>query len=328
MPVGRIGYHYMGPCTFDEYLDAVGETQLSEYLKAFESPLSHSPSAHERCLNNLRDFLLIGGMPEAVAEYLKTRDIRVAQHIHHSILETFRDDFGKYSSRGNLEYIRRVFDYVPSSSGEKVKYSRINEAWKSRDVRTAIELLARAGVIYKVHHSTAATLPLAAQADDMVYKLFFLDTGLMNSACGIRGITIDEFRSQRFINEGKIAEQFTAQHLLFNNEPYIRPELHYWLREGRGTNAEVDFLIQAGGTVVPVEVKSGAHGSLKSLHQYSAKTGCSLAVRLDLQPPSIQKVKYKTTGTGNPAEASFTLLSLPLYFAGSISRIVKDMQTK
>jgi predicted AAA+ superfamily ATPase len=327
MPVGRIEYHYMGPCTFNEYLDAVGEPQLSQYLQQFEFPMSHSPAAHERCLDNLRDFLLIGGMPAALAEYTRTRDINLAQRIHHSILDTFRDDFGKYSSSGNLEYLRRVFDFVPSAAGEKVKYSRINQSWKSRDVRAAIELLARAGAIYKVHHSSGAMLPLAAQTDDTVYKLFFLDTGLMNSACGIRGITIEEFRAQHFINEGKIAEQFAAQHLFFGNEPYIRPELHYWLREGRDSNAEVDFLVQAGGKIIPVEIKAGASGSLKSLHQYAAKTGCKLAVRLDLQPPSIQKVAFKTTGNINPAEASFTLLSLPLYFAGCISRIVNNLQT-
>jgi len=312
----------MGPMSFQEYLAALGEHQLVDAIARFTPSEEFLTGAHDRLLMRLRDYLIVGGMPEAVASYVATGSLMQTPAIHQSIINTYRDDFGKYATGEVLTRIQRVMEYAAATVGDKVKYVNISPAWKAADVRQAIDLLSRANVLSQVHHSDASGIPLGATVDDSVCRLLLLDVGLMNAACGVTALSLEAFADRRFVNEDRMAEQFVGQHLLQSGPPYQRPSLHYWLREGRKGNAEVDFLLQCADRIVPVEVKAGTSGSLKSLHQFVAAKGSPIALRFDLNPPSVQTVEHSVvTPEGETATLRYRLCSLPLYMVEQAARI-------
>jgi predicted AAA+ superfamily ATPase len=162
-----------------------------------------------------------------------------------------------------------VFNFVPSAVGEKVKYSNISRDDKARETKVAVDLLTKAGLITPVYHSSCSGILLHVQADFTKFKLLFLDVGLMNRICGLDWLAINSMDERKLVNEGSIAEQFIGQHLLYLNNGQEAPSLHYWIREQKTGNAEVDYVISRGDLILPVEVKAGKSGSLKSLLQFA-----------------------------------------------------------
>ncbi len=322
MPVGRIEYLYLGPISFFEFVSAGNAGHLVNYIRNYDFEDDFSREAHSQLCTLLREYLIIGGMPEAVAVYLDTEDMTQALQVHHSILDTYRNDFNKYASGTALQRIQRVYSYVPAAAGEKFKYSNVNPAWQARDIRSAVDLLDKADVIFKVHCTSGTGIPLDVNADDKVFKTYFLDVGLMSTASGMKTLSRDDFLSVRFINEGKMAEQFIAQHLRFEKDMYIRPQLHYWLREKRKKNAEVDFLIQSGSFPIPVEVKAGKSGALKSLHLFCEMYKSHKAVRFDLNKPSALNCSHKISTGNQTVDVTYKLVNLPLYMVEDVRRIV------
>lgn len=146
-----------------------------------------------------------------------------------------------------------------------------------------------------------------------VYKLIFLDVGLMNAICGLGWNTLSQIADVQLINEGTVAEQFIGQHLqdILSSSP--NRELTYWLRESRSTNAEVDYVLALHGQITPIEIKSGATGSLKSLHQFIGEKGVPLAIRFDTGLPSIQTINTRIRKAEKTIDSDYRLLSLPLY---------------
>jgi predicted AAA+ superfamily ATPase len=332
VPVGRIEYLHLGPMGFGEFLRALGEMRLIDLIEGWEPGAIFAEAAHRRLLECHRQFLFTGGMPEAVADYAANRHAAAVKDIHRSIADTYRDDFAKYAGGGNsLLRLQRVFDYVPSAVGQKIKYANIGGDERARDLRKAIDQLAAARVIWRVHHSDCSGLPLEAQLDPDIYKCLFLDVGLMNHVCGLDWAAIRRRDERRLANEGGLAEQFVGQHLLFRERGREQPSLCYWLREGKRDNAEVDYVIARGDWIVPVEVKAGSAGSLKSLAQFLARKidpvhQPRVALRFDLNPPTLAEHEHQLTSTP-PATVSYMMLSLPAYMveqAGRLFDILRD----
>ena len=263
-------------------------------------------------------------MPEAVAAYASNRSFADVTPVHQSIVDTYQDDFAKYASAQVLLRLQRVFNHVPRSVGRKVKYTQISREETARELRAAIDLLAKARVIAPVFHTPCSGVPLHADVAWKTYKLLFLDIGLMNRMCGLDWLALKDLDDRRLVNEGSVAEQFVGQHLLYLEEGRETPRLHYWLREGRSANAEVDYAIARGARIVPVEVKAGASGALRSLHQFALARGTRLAVRFDLNPPTLQSIRHQVSGTRQSVE--MTLLSLPLYMVGQLGRLLDRMR--
>jgi len=321
MPVGRIEYLFIGPVSFEEFLNASGEDRLLKLLREYEPGNPFPQAAHTRLLERQREYLLAGGMPEAVQRYLDTGNLDEAFQVQASVVETFRDDFGKYARDTDLLRIHKVFDFVPLAAGDKFKYTNVDPETPARQVRNAVDLLAKAGVIHLVFHTDASGIPLRATRNDRVFKTYFLDCGLLNRMCGVNRIAAAEMTERRFINEGRMAEQFIAQHLLYLGRADERPGLNYWLREAKAGNAEIDFVIQMGTRIVPIEVKAGKSGTLRSLQQFIAHKSAPLGVRFDLNPPSFQHVSHPARiETGN-VETEYDLLSLPLYLVEQLPRL-------
>ncbi len=323
MPVGRIEYLYLEPMGFEEFLAALNETSLLELLRTHRLGDDVPGAAHTRLLGRLRDYMLVGGMPEAVGVFAETGSFAAAGSAHASILETYRDDFAKYGSRSEIAKLRRVYGFVPGAVGDKFKYSRVDPDARSRDVKRALELLVMARVVRRVTHTDATGLPLGATLKESAFKTYFLDVGLANAACGIDRLTPEQVAGARFVNEGAMAEQFIAQHLplLARDDRAYTPT--YWLREGRANNAEVDFVHQLGPDVVPIEVKAGKSGSLKSLLELVSARQYERALRFDTNPPLLQPVSH--TRSHGEKVIEFTLLSLPLYLVEQTSRLWEDM---
>jgi predicted AAA+ superfamily ATPase len=318
MPVGRVEYYWLGPLTFDEYMEGSGEHEAIAFLETWKPDEPYPKALHDRLLRRLREFLLVGGMPEALQTFLETSDFRSAVEVHQSILETYRDDFSKYARGAELEKLRRVFDVIPRLVGRKVQYRQYHPDWKAQDIRHCLDLLQRAGLAFPVLHASGQGLPLGAGEDPMVWKIFFLDVGLAGTANGNGLLSLEAFLDGSFYNEGAMAEQFAAQHLAAAQPHAQRFKLHYWLREGKTGNAELDFLIPTGEGVVPIEVKAGSSGSLRSLHQFMAKRPGSLAIRLDLNAPSLQEIRTTVISPDGKQDVSYRLRSLPLYMAGNV----------
>ena len=313
MPVGRVEYLHMGPMTFTEFLDALGESKLASIIRRFEIGDEIAPLIHNRMLDLLRTYFFVGGMPEAVGAYAHSRRLRDVSEVHNSIIETYREDFPKYIGSRNLSRIQNVFNFAARNVGRKVKYSQFSSQDKSVTIKTDIELLCMARVLSRVVHSHCSGLPLQADMEEKVYKLIFLDVGLMNAICGLGWNTISQIADKQLINEGAIAEQFIGQHLLDILSKSPNRELNYWLREGRSSNAEVDYVMALNGRIIPVEIKAGATGSLKSLHQFVGEKGVSVAVRFDTGQPSTQSINTSIRCGGKSVDVSYQLLSLPLY---------------
>ena len=321
MPVGRIQYLHMGPMTFSEFLMGIGEERLGDYIRNYEPGQPIAEIVHKRLLSLLRSYYFIGGMPEAVSVFSESKSYRQVSRVHNSIIETYLEDFPKYIGSRNLNRMRRVFQFIARNVGKKIKYSNISPEDQSGTLKKDIEILTMARVTGKVIHSHCSGLPLHADIDEKVYKPLFLDIGLMNAVCGLDWRAVSQMDDVQLINEGAIAEQFVGQHLQDMFSDTLNRELTYWLRQGRSSNAELDFVIQTGGHIIPVEVKAGAAGSLKSLHQFMGGKEAPLAVRLDASLPSVTRIDTVISTAKTRGRVHYPLVSLPLYLTERLRTI-------
>ncbi len=320
MPVGRIEYYHLGPLTFREFLQATA-SGLTEFLTTSTLEANIPSQAHKQLLTKQREFLFTGGMPEAVQIYAETGSVIEVAEVHRSIAETYQDDFSKYARHKELALMQRVFRMIPALIGHKVKYSNIAREQRAKDIKIVIELLTKARICHKVFHSHCSGVPLLADMHEQIYKLLFMDIGIVNHICGLDIRTLQALTDHELINEGALAEQFIGQHLLgLKNE---RPELCYWLREGKASNAEVDYVIAHRNQIVPIEVKSGKSGSLKSLQQFVLHKQVTCALRFDLNRPSWQYIRHITSGPTGKQTVAFNLLSLPLYLVEECIRFIE-----
>ncbi|UOG93638.1 MAG: ATP-binding protein [Candidatus Thiothrix sulfatifontis] len=325
MPVGRVQYLHMGPMTFSEFLLALGEDKLYQVVTEYQPGNEIGEMAHQRLLQLLRSYYFVGGMPEAVAAFAETRSYQSVSDVHNSIIETYRDDFPKYGKSRDQNRMLDVFNFAARNVGVKVKYSNISREDQSTVLKKDLELLCMARVISKVVHSHCSGLPLQASLEEKVYKLLFLDVGLMNAICGLNWRTLSQFDDLKLVNEGAIAEQFVGQHLQALLAESPNRELTYWLREGRSANAELDFVVALEGQIIPVEVKAGANGSMKSLHQFMAEKQAPFAVRFDAGLPAVSTVNAVVNSDNQRKDVSYTLVSLPLYLVERLGVVVAGL---
>ena len=328
MPVGRVEYMHLGPLHFEDFVAARGETELAASLRSFplESVRERAlpPVLHRKCLDLLRRYWIVGGLPEAVAAFVHTpatsaRADAVAR-ILQSVVATYRDDFGKYGR--SRDRIRMLFDRLPQLVGRKFKYVEVSREHRAAEIAAALDHLCMAGVAYRVFRSTADGVPLAAGTNERFFKCLHVDIGLMCAALGLDILDLEREADPILVNRGAVAEQFVGQHLLYDETPYRTPALHYWAREARNAAAELDYVIAVGNRVVPVEVKAGATGSLRSLHQFVRERSSRLALRFNTDPPSLlEDARTLPDGT----RVRYDLLSLPLYLVGQARRLIREV---
>jgi predicted AAA+ superfamily ATPase len=300
IPVGRVQYLHMHPMTFYEYLLALGKEQKAEYV--LKSPVNVTGEIQKMILNELRSYFFVGGMPECVKTYRDSGSMVETFRVQSEILGSYRDDFSKYTPRIDITCLDAVFLNVAKSIGEQLKYTRLNDGHSGQMNRKAFNLLAKAKVIHKIPACDPSGLPLGATANLKKFKATMLDIGLLQRLCQVPAELELKQENLLAMYRGKLAEQFVAQEILAKNSS----ELFYWARDVRGSSAEVDYLAVRQGNIYPVEVKSGAGGSLKSLHLMLEKyQNCSQGL-----------VLYSGTYKELPEQK---LTFMPLYCAAIIS---------
>ena len=298
-PVGRVQFLNMYPMTFAEFLVAGGQDQLAEILQ--EPPARLDDVAHQLLLNRLREYFFVGGMPEAVRAYYEAMSVLDAFEVQSEILDSYRQDFAKYAPRADKTCLDRVLAGCAARVGEQVRYSRLVDGFSNPTIHKAFDLLCMAKVINRVPAVKTVGQPLGADVNNKKFKASLVDIGLMQR---LKRLPVDtEIRQQDLLSiyRGKLAEQFVAQELLVAQDG----ELYYWAREARGSAAEVDYLVNTGGRISAIEVKSGKGGSLRSLH-----------LLLDHYPACSEGlVLYSGPWAERP---ELKLRFIPLYYAGSL----------
>lgn len=283
MPVGRIQYLYLYPMSFGEFLDAVGETELRNFIADFNNLKKLPTGLHEKLNEYIRKYYIIGGMPAVVNEYISSRDVIKCQQIQQSIVDTYVDDFAKYAKVSKHNNLRNVFHAIPGMVGQKFVYAQVDRLTKSRELKEALELLETAGIITRVWQTIGAGIPLAGNINTSYFKVIFLDIGLFHSVSGIYSETARE-KDFTAIFKGAVAEQFVGQELMAYQSPFTKAKLFYWGRQVKNSTAEIDYLIEKDGQVIPIEIKSGPTGRMKSLHTFIKKYGISNALKISQAP--------------------------------------------
>jgi len=319
MPVGRIAYLFMEPMSFKEFLMANGEELLIEFIEEVEIGSSFPGPIHNKLINYFRDYLTIGGMPAAVKEWIRTKSPVAVAEVHQNLINTFIDDFNKYSGRVPPERMRKVMMAIPRLVGKKFMFSNVDHGDTAKALKQALGLLCSARLCHKIHHSAGRGIPLAAQENEKKFKVIFLDTGLVSALQGIVLKSAKELQKLIRVNEGGISEQAVGQMLRTRPLNFIDPHLNYYISDRRGSEAEIDYLIQYNTMIIPIEVKSGATGSLKSLHQFMAGRNLKTAVRINSEKPITVSIDMKTS---MDSRAQYSLISIPFYLTEEIDRFL------
>ena len=274
-PVGKVDFLRMYPMSFFEFLENIGQNLLKEHLEAKNWAIIDT--FHEKLIAFLRLYYFIGGMPEAVANYIQFENISTVRTIQDKILMGYENDFAKYASIEIVPKIRLVWQHLISQlakENRKFIYGQIKKGSRAKDFETAIAWLSDAGLILKVNCVEKPTIPLNAYANIDAFKLFLLDVGLLNAIAKIdpkilleKNMILTEFK-------GAMTEQFVAQQLKINHE------LYYW--SAPNATAEVDFLIQKQHEIIPIEVKAEENLKSKSLKVFVEKFKPSCTVRTSM----------------------------------------------
>lgn len=306
MPVGRVQSLYLKPLSFREFLGALGYQELDNYLSTTELNTKINPAIEQHLHTLLHQYFSIGGMPAIVKCFMETQDWRQCQILQSSLLSTYRDDFSKYAKTSQHKYLQRLLEQAPSMCGQHFRYSKVDPDMQSRELKSALEALQYAGIIYKVHQTNAAGLPLNAQLKEKKFKLLFLDIGLVK-ASQMLDVELLQQKDLLLINRGMLAEQFVEQELLAYMDPYLPQPLYYWEREKKGSEAEVDYVMNINDKIIPIEVKAGKTGSLRSLQLFLTEKQQKIGLRLSMQPLSFHD----------------RILSVPLYMLCELRRLVR-----
>lgn len=320
MPVGRISYMYLEPLSFEEFLLASNKKMLLNYLFEYDINTEIPLAIHEQLMGLFKEYLIVGGLPAVVKSWISERSLHMVQKIQNDLLTSYRDDFSKYKNRIDIVRMDEVMFAIPKMLGQKFVYSRVNPDIPSIVFKKVLFVLNNAKICHRILNTSANGIPLAAEIKEKIFKEIYLDVGLCSSSMGLNLIQIKDLTEINLINHGGISEQVVGQILRTINPYYIEPALYYWAREEKGSNAEVDYVIQFRNKIIPIEVKSGSTGSLKSLHVFMELKKYSTAVRINSDVPSKLDIDLNST-TGN--RVNYKLISIPFYLLGQLNRLLE-----
>lgn len=312
-PVGRVEYLYLYPLTFEEFLCAMQESVALNYLQEMSVP----DFAHEKLLELFHLYTMIGGMPEVVASFSQARDWIKLAAIYEGLLISYQDDVEKYARNSQqAKIIRHVIAAAPLQAGSRIKFQHFGQSnYGSREVGEAMRVLEKALLLKLVYPTTALAPPFEPDYKKSP-RLQFLDTGLVNFSVGLQ----KEFFSLKDLNnlyQGKILEHVVGQQLIGANIVGAN-SLLFWVREKSQSSSEIDYVIPQGTQLIPIEIKAGKTGTLRSLHTFiDLSENNTFSIRLYRGKFSREKI-FSLGGK------SFELLNLPYYLCGQLPRYLKE----
>ena len=288
--VGRIHSMYMFPMTFDEFLLANGEQLLLDARGQANIDAPLPAPLHEKMIGLMRTFMLVGGMPESVVKWVQTHDFLQCQEVQDDIITGYEADFPKYKKKVDPQLLIATMKSAATQATKKFVYSRVPGEYKTAEVKKALDLLIKAGVLVPVTHSSGNGLPLGDEADESIRKILLLDTGLMlrllNMTMGdTSAITAQILTATAadLVNKGPMAEMLAGLELLHYLTPNLHHDLYYWVRQAKNSTAEIDYLLSRDRKVLPFEVKAGVQGGMKSLWDFMREKKLDQAVRCSLE---------------------------------------------
>lgn len=281
--VGRERYLFMYPFSFEEFLAASGNEML---VDAFRGASPQNPlfePIHQKLLNQLAVFMIIGGMPAVVAAYARNRDILECQRLLSELLLSFKQDFAKYKKRIPALRINEVFESVANQASGKFIYDRAAESASHLQIKQALELLIMAGLVHPVTHTAANGIPLGAERNVKYRRMIPFDTGLYQRILGLDLKDVLLLEDMEMINKGALAEIFVGLELIKAHACYEPAELFCWARDKKEGNAQVDYVLQKGLKIIPIEVKSGKQGAMQSLREFLKLKQTPVGIRTSLE---------------------------------------------
>ena len=281
--VGRIRSIYLYPFSFSEFLSAFKERGLVKLLEEFDFNKPLSEALNTKLKQYLIRFITIGGMPEVVASYVSGKSLIDCQKILEELTNSFYDDFAKYKSRVPSTRLREVFSSVIMQTGSKFVLSQIESQSNHLQLKESLELLEQAGIIFSVVHSPSNGIPLGAQTNIKFRKYLISDTGIYQRFLNLDLSELLLNTEISLVNKGVIAELYVGLELIKAQPDNQAPTLHYWQREKKGSQAEVDYVIELGDKIIPIEVKSGIKGKMQSLRIFIEEKGSKFGVRTSLE---------------------------------------------
>ncbi|MBD5176822.1 MAG: ATP-binding protein [Bacteroidales bacterium] len=316
--VGRVSSVFMYPMSFNEFLTAIGKGNWIDAINTATPAHPLFDALHDKLVGDYRTFLMVGGMPASVKAWVETNDFRKCINELADIQQSYYDDFSKYSHTISPELLRNTLQSVISQTGGKFVYSRVVGGSPTNDIKRALSLMIDAGLIVKINHTAANGLPLGAEVNDKFSRYIYLDTGLL-----LRILDLDFGGSnpineliltgseENLVNKGKLAEMSVGWELIKHSDVRHRYQLFYWENLANGATSEVDFVIPYQMEILPIEVKSGKSGKMKSLRLFMQKKHLIQAIRSSLE--NFGQLQYEDAGETR------TINIIPIYAIGRLT---------
>lgn len=312
-PVGRVEYLALRPCCFMEYLGAMGEDALAQMIRNMDVTSVY----HEMLLSHFNRYTLVGGMPEVLVGYAQNGDIVRLAPIYRSLLDGYNEDVEKYARNDSqAKVIHHLLTHGWAEAGQTITFNRFGGSnYTSKEVHEALEVMQKAFLLSLDYPVTAVKAP-AIPAQTRQPKLVWVDSGIMNFSVDIQTEYLQN-SSLLDVWKGHAAEQIVAQELRVVLDRNYRNEQYFWVRDKKGSNAEVDFVWQYQSAILPIEVKSGKNAHLRSLHSFMSQPDApDVAIRVWPGEFSIDEVM---SIAGHP----FRLINLPFYYVGVLDKVLE-----
>ena len=300
-PVGKVDLLNLYPLSFTEFLEAIGEKQFADLITDLN--FDSIKNFKDEYIRYLKNYFYIGGMPEVVQSFIDNRDFSQVRDIQKKILETYENDFSKHLPTSAVSKTRMLWNNIPmqfAKENKKFIYGLIKHGARAKEYENSLYWLKDCGLIYEVYRVTTPRMPLKAYGDISSFKLFIVDVGLL---CALSEIDMEILLEENAVFKefkGSLCEQYVLQQLKASSNKSV----YYWSAE-KG-NAEIDFLIQNKGNIIPMEVKAGINLKAKSMQVYKEKFKPKISVRTSL-------ADYKKTDD---------LYDVPLYMIEFLDKII------
>ncbi len=315
-PVARVEYMNLRPFSFLEYLNAAEGEAWCEMVRQ----IGVTSVVHEKLIRHFNQYALIGGMPEVVSNYVQYRDIERLSPIFNSLLKGYNEDVERYAkNEEQVRVIRHLLETAWFSAAEAIAMNNFgNSGYSSKQVHDAMDCLERAYILsldYPITTTSAPAIPALRRAP----KLIMVDSGITNFVVDIQ---IEYLQNKELLDtwRGRAAEQIVAQELRVLLDNKFQEKQFYWVRDKKGTTAEIDFIWQQNAQIIPIEVKTGLHSHLRSLHSFVNTAERHItAVRFWSGEFSVQD-----TFTPEPEKRPYRLINVPFYYIGQLEEILRE----
>lgn len=310
-PVGRVEFLYLYPLNFGEYLQGINHSTAFKQL----TKVPINPVAHKILLGLFHRYAIIGGMPEVVKRDIGDGNLANLPKVYESIWATYKEDVEKYTSNSTeRRVIKHIMDTAPLYIDQRIKFQNFgNSNYRSREVGEAMRNLDAAKIIQLIYPTTDIEPPIKPDIKKSP-RLQFLDTGLINYTLGIQAQLLGMDDLGNAFKGAMIPHLITQELISLNTITNTKP--HFWIREKKQSSSEVDLVYPYGDKVIPIEIKSGATGTLKSLHQFMERAGHPYAIRMYAGE---LKIENSVTAEGTP----FVLMNLPYYLGTQLPKYIE-----